>query len=167
MIFAFSFKKNQRQNFCSPSKMMIFHKNGPKSFFLPKNEHFSFKSVISMIWVIFWCILLVCRTKIGDFEKSSHNSHIRDPRQPRGRSWGDYATQGADQELKWKLRTISVWKNWVVKKPASKRVKDIEINVARREYQMTKMKFTYIHQMANGYFLPFQDFLISDEVIFV
>ena len=114
MIFAFSFKKNQRQNFCLPSKMIIFHKNGPKSFFLPKNEHFSFKSVISKIWVIFWCILLVYRTKIGDFEKLSHNSHIRDPRQPQGRSWEDYATQGADQGLKLKLGTLFIWKIWVL-----------------------------------------------------
>ena len=40
-------------------------------------------------------------------------------------------------------------------------VKDIEINVARRVYQMVRMKFTYIKwqnkfTFANGYFLPFQ-----------
>ena len=94
--------------------MMIFYKSGPKSFFLPQKEHFSFKSVISEIWQIFWCILLVCRTKIGDFENLSRNSHTRDPRQPRGCSWGDYATQGADQGLKLKLGTLSNWGIWVL-----------------------------------------------------
>ena len=94
--------------------MMIFYKNGRKSFFCPKKEHFSFKSVISMIWEIFWCILLVCRTKIGDFEKSSHNSPTRDPWQPWGCSWGHYATQGADQGLKLKLGTLSNWGIWVL-----------------------------------------------------
>ena len=34
--------------------------------------------------------------------------------QPWGCSWRGYATQEADQELKWKLRTISVWENWVL-----------------------------------------------------
>ena len=115
MIFAFSFKKKSTSKFLFAFKNDDFLQKRPKIiFFLPKKEHFSFKSVISMIWEIFWCILVVCRTKIGDFENSSHNSHTRDPRQPRGCSWGDYATQGADQGLKLKLGTLSNWGIWVL-----------------------------------------------------
>ena len=99
MIFAFSLKKINVETFVS-FKNDDFLQKWSKINFLPKKKHFSFKFVIIMIWEIFWCISLVCRTKNGDFENSSHNSQTRDPRQPRGCSLGDYATQQADQELK-------------------------------------------------------------------
>ena len=115
MIFAFSLKKKLTSKILFTFKNDDFlQKRSKIFFFLPQKEHFSFKSVISEIWQIFWCILLVCRTKIGDFENLSHNSHTRDPRQPRGCSWGDYATQGADQGLKLKLGTLSNWGIWVL-----------------------------------------------------
>ena len=104
--FCFFLKKNKCWNFCFLQKW----------WFLTKmvQNNFSFKSVIIMTWKIFWCISLVCRTKIGDFENLSHNSQTRDPRQPWGCSLGDYATQQADQELKWKLMTLFVWNFWVL-----------------------------------------------------
>ena len=63
--------------------------------------------VISMLWD-------VCRSKIGDVENSFLIHHIFESLQPRGCSWRGYATQEADQELKWKLRTLSVWEIWVL-----------------------------------------------------
>jgi hypothetical protein len=75
---------------------------------------FCYKSVISMIWEFFWSVLHVCRTKIEGFENLSHNSHTHDPRQLPGCSWGDYAIQVADQWLKLKLETLSVWEIWVL-----------------------------------------------------
>ena len=42
-----------------------------------------------------------------------HIRHIFEFQQPRGNSWRGYATQEVDQEFKWKLRTLSVRKNWV------------------------------------------------------
>ena len=47
--------------------------------------------------------------KLTVFENSAHNSHTHDPRQPRGCSWGGYATQGDDQGLKLKVGILSVW----------------------------------------------------------
>ena len=88
----------------------FLHKRS-KIIFLAKRLFFCFKSVI---WEIVWYILHVCGTKIEDFENSSHNSHTQDPRQPWGCSWGDYATQGADQGLKLKLGTLSNWGIWVL-----------------------------------------------------
>ena len=67
-----------------------------------------------MLWEIFWGALHVCRSKIDDVENSFHTRHIFESQPPRGCSWRGYATQEADQELKWKLRTISVWENWVL-----------------------------------------------------
>ena len=75
---------------------------------------FCFNYVISMLWGIFWGAVHVCRSKIDDVENSFHIRHIFESPQPRGCSWRGYATQEADQELKWKLRTISVWENWVL-----------------------------------------------------
>ena len=112
MIFSFSVKKIN-------VKMFFAFKNDDflqkwSKIILYYQKWFFFKSVISMIWEFFLCILLVCRTKIGDFENLSHNSHTRDPRQPRGCSSRDYATQVADQELKLKLGTLSIWEIWVL-----------------------------------------------------
>ena len=67
-----------------------------------------------MLWEIFWGALHVCRSKIEDVEISFYIRHIFESPRPRGCSWRGYATQEADQELKWKLRTISVWENWVL-----------------------------------------------------
>ena len=62
-----------------------------------------FKYVISMLWEF-----------VLDNENSFHIFHIFESLQPPWCSWGGYKTQEADQELKWKLRTISVWENWVL-----------------------------------------------------
>ena len=94
-------------------KKVIFSRKGWKPYFSPKYCHY-FKYVISMLWEIFWGALHVCRSKIGDVENSFHICHIFESPQPRGCSWRGYATQEADQELKWKLRTWSVWKVWVL-----------------------------------------------------
>ena len=75
---------------------------------------FCYKSVISMTWEIFWSVLHISRTKMDGFENLSHNSHTHDPQQLRGCSWGDYAFQEADQELKLKIGTLSVWEIWVL-----------------------------------------------------
>ena len=99
--------------FC-PKQERFFHENGQKHIFLTNISIFCFKYVISILWEIFWGALHVCRSKIGDVEISFHIRHIVESQRPRGCSWRDYATQEADQELKWKLRTISVWENWVL-----------------------------------------------------
>ena len=64
-------------------------------FFLRNIGIFCFKNVISMLWEFFRGALYVCRSKIGC-------------------SWRGYTTQEADQELKWKLMTLSVWEIWVL-----------------------------------------------------
>ena len=97
-----------------PKKERFFDENGQKPFFLKNIVIFCFNYVISMLWEFFWGALHVCRSKIGDVENSFHIRHIFESPQPRGCSWRGYATQEADQELKWKLRTISVWEIWVL-----------------------------------------------------
>ena len=47
--------------------------------------------------------------KVDNFEIQSHNSHTHDPPQLRGCSWGDYATQGADQGLKWEIMASALF----------------------------------------------------------
>ena len=75
-------------------------------FFLTNIGIFGFNYVISMLWEFFWGAL-----HVGDVENSFHIRHIFESLQPRGCSWRGYATQEAEQELKWKLRIISVWEN--------------------------------------------------------
>ena len=78
----------------------------------------------------------ICRSKIVDVENLFYIHHIFESLQPPGCSWRVYATQEADQELQWKLRTLSVWEIQVLvflgpqswdtrrgEKPASNRVK--------------------------------------------
>ena len=71
---------------------------------------------ISQIWAWnkFWGAFHICRSKIGDIENLFHICHIFESPQPGGCSWRGYATQETDQELKWKLRTLSVWEIWVL-----------------------------------------------------
>ena len=70
--------------------------------------------ISTQIWAIFEVHYISVGQKFGDVENSFHILYIFEPLQPRGCSWRGYATQEADQELKWKLRTISVWENWVL-----------------------------------------------------
>ena len=67
-----------------------------------------------MLWEIFWGALHICRSKISDVENSFCIRHVFESPQPQGCSWRGYATQEADQELKWKIRTLSIWKIWVL-----------------------------------------------------
>ena len=114
IFFCNFYKKNAVKNFFQPKKERFFDKNGQKHYFLTNIGIFCFNYVISMLWEIFWGALHVCRSKIGDVENAFHIRHIFESPQPRGCSWRGYATQEADQELKWKLRTISVWESWVL-----------------------------------------------------
>ena len=102
-----------KKNF-HPKKERFFDKNGQKHCFLTNIGIFCFNYVISMLWEIFWGALHVCRSKIGDVENSFQIRHIFESPQPRGCFWRGYATQEADQELKWKFMTFSVWKIWVL-----------------------------------------------------
>ena len=61
-----------------------------------------------MLWEFLWGALHVYRLKIGNVENSFHVRHVLESLQPQGYSWKGYATQEVDQELKWKLRTLSV-----------------------------------------------------------
>ena len=106
-------KKNFR-----PKKEIFFDENDQNQFsltnmgiFSHKYGHFLFKYVISMLWEIVWGPLHICRSKIGDVKNVFHIHQIFESLQPRGRSWRGYATQEADQELKWMLRTLSVWES--------------------------------------------------------
>ena len=101
-------------NFFFTLKNNDFWRKWSKSFFLTNIDIYCFKYVISMLWEFFWGALHVCRSKIVDVENSFQIRHIFESWQPRGWSWRGYATQEADQELKWKLRTISVLENWVL-----------------------------------------------------
>ena len=114
IFFCNFYKKITVKFFFRPKKEWFFHKNGQKHIFLTIIGIFCFKYVISKLWEIFWGALHICTSKIGDVENSFHILHIFESPQPRGCSWRGYATQGADQELKWKLRTLSVWKIWVL-----------------------------------------------------
>ena len=98
----------------NPKKERFFEENGQKHCFFTNIGIFCSNFVISMLWEVFWGALHVCRSKIGDVENSFHICQIFEFPRPRGCSWRGYATQEADQELKWKLRTISVWENWVL-----------------------------------------------------
>ena len=109
IFFCNFYKKITVKKKFRPKKERFFDKNGQKPFFLKNIVIFCFNYVISMLWEIFWGALHVCRSKIGDVENSFHIHHIFESSQPRGCSWRGYASQEADQELKWKLRTISVW----------------------------------------------------------
>ena len=113
-FFCNFYEKNGVKIFFQPKKERFFDENGQKHYFLTNIGIFCFNYVISMLWEIFWGALHVCRSKIDDVENSFYIRHIFESPQPRGCSWRGYATQEADQELKWKLRTISVWKNWVL-----------------------------------------------------
>ncbi len=106
-FFCNFYKKITVKIFFRPKKERFFHENGQKHIFLTNIGIFCFKYVISMLLEIFWCALHVCRSKIGDVENSFHIRHIFESPQPRGCSWRGYATQEADQELKWKLRTLT------------------------------------------------------------
>ena len=106
-FFCNFYKKITVKIFFRPKKERFFHENGQKHIFLTNIGIFCFKYVISMLWEIFWGALHVCRSKIGDVENSFHILHIFESPQPRGCSWRGYATQEADQELKWKLRTLT------------------------------------------------------------
>ena len=102
------FQKITVENFFPPKKTRFFHENGQKHIFLTNIGIFCFKYIISMLWEIFWGALHVCRSKIGDVENSFQIRQIFESPWSRSCPWGGYATQEADQELKWKLRTISV-----------------------------------------------------------
>ena len=99
--------------FFTLKKTQFFDENGQKHCFLTNIGIYWFNYVISMLWEIFWGALHVCRSKIDDVENLFPTRHIFESQEPRGCSWRGYATQEADQELKWKLRTISVWEIWV------------------------------------------------------
>ena len=107
-------KKINGKNFDHLQNDDFLQKRSKIIFFFAKKITFFFQICNQYDLNFFWCILLVCRTKIGNFEKLSHNSHIRDLRQPQGCSWEDYATQGADQGLKLKLGTLYNWGIWVL-----------------------------------------------------
>ena len=109
IFFCNFYEKNAVKFFFRPKKERFFDENGQKHCFLTNIGIFCFNYVISMLWEIFWGALHVCRSKIGDVENSFQIRHIFESPQPRGCSWGDYATQGADQGLKLKLGTLSVW----------------------------------------------------------
>ena len=113
-FFLWFLQKKYCQNFFRPKKEQFFQENGQKHIFLTNIGIFCFNYVISMLWDFFWGALHVCRSKIGDVENSFWIRHIFEFPRPQGCSWRDYATQEADQELKWKLRTIFVWENWVL-----------------------------------------------------
>ena len=113
-FFGNFYKKKVVEKFFRHKKEWFFEENGQKHIFLTNICIFCFKYVISMLWEIFWGALHVCRSKIGEVENSFHTRHFFESPRPRGCSWRGYATQEADQELKWKLRTIAVWKNWVL-----------------------------------------------------
>ena len=115
-FFTFSFyflQKNYLHKQISAKKDCCFGKIGQKYSFLTNMDSFCFIYVISMLCEFFWVALHICKSKIGDVENSFHILHIFESSQPQGCSWRGYATQEADQELKWKLRTISVWENWI------------------------------------------------------
>ena len=114
ILFCNFHKKNGVKIFSHPKKERFFDENGQKHCFFTNIGIFCFNYVISMLWEIFWGALHVCRSKIGEVENSFHTRHFFESPRPRGCSWRDYASQDADQELKWKLRTISVWENWVL-----------------------------------------------------
>ena len=108
-FFANFCEKNAVKIFLHPKKERFFDKNGQKHCFLTNIGIFCFNYVISMLWEIFWGALHVCRSKIDDVENSFYIRHIFESPQPWGCSWRGYASQKADQELKWKLRTLFVW----------------------------------------------------------
>ena len=88
---------------------MIFSWKWSKTYFSHKYWHFLFQICNQYALGNFLRALHVCRSKIGDVENSFHIHQIFESPQPRGCSWRGYATQEADQELKWKLRTLYVW----------------------------------------------------------
>ena len=94
---------------------------------------FCFNYVISMLWEIFWGALHVCMSKIWRYWNLFHNLLIFEFPQPRGCFWRGYATQEADQEPKWKLMTLSVWKIWVLEflGPQSSHWPDFHWNVSK------------------------------------
>ena len=114
IFFGNFYKKNGVKKFFRHKKERFFDENGQKHCFHKNICIFCFNYVISMLWGIFWGALHICRSKIGDVQNSCHTRDIFESLRPRGCSWRGYATQEADQELKWKLRTISVWENWVL-----------------------------------------------------
>ena len=71
-------------------------------------------SLISLIWDFLKFHYMSVGQNLSMLKILFHISQILESLQPWGCFWRDYATQEADQELKWKLRTISVWKNWVL-----------------------------------------------------
>ena len=111
VIFHFFFvisTKNYIEIFFRSKKEWFFDENGQKPFFLKNIVIFCFNYVISMLWEIFWGTLHFWRSIIGDVENSFLIHHIFESPHSRGCSWRGYASQEADQGLKWKLRTISV-----------------------------------------------------------
>ena len=100
-----------------------------------------------MLWEIFWGALHVCRSKIGDVENSFQIRHIFESLWPRGCSLRDYATQEANQELKWKLRTISVWQNRVLESLVSHSWDTwptlLRVNLSARKLCPSSQRYTY------------------------
>ena len=109
IFFGNFYKKNGVKKFFRHKKERFFDENGQKHCFHKNICIFCFNYVISMLWGIFWGALHVCRSKIGDVENLFHILHIFESPQPWGCSRRGYATQEPDQELKWKVRTLSGW----------------------------------------------------------
>ena len=103
------------KNFFWPKKEWFFDKNGQKHCFLTNIGIFSFNYVISMLWEIFWGALHICRSKLAMLKIHSSCVTFLSLRNLKAApEEASYATQEADQELKWNLRTLSVWKIWVL-----------------------------------------------------
>ena len=109
-FFLYLLKKKTVKNFIQPKKEQFFWWKWSKTLFSHKYWHLLFQfNVISMLWETYWGALHVCRSKIVDVENSFQIPHIFESSQPWGCYWRGYATHEANQELNWKLRTLSVW----------------------------------------------------------
>ena len=93
---------------------MIFWRKWSKSFFSHKYWHLLFQNCIQYALRNFLRCITCLYVKNWRCWNSFHIRLIFEFPQPRGCFWRGYATQEADQELKWKLMTLSVWKIWVL-----------------------------------------------------
>ena len=83
-------------------------------FFSHKYWHLLFQNCIQYALRNFLRCITCLYVKNWRCWNSFHIRLIFEFPQPRGCFWRGYATQEADQELKWKLMTLSVWKIWVL-----------------------------------------------------
>ena len=83
-------------------------------FFSHKYWHLLFQNCIQYALRNFLRCITCLYVKNWRCWNSFHIRLIFEFPQPRGCFWRGCATQEADQELRWKLRAISIWDNWVM-----------------------------------------------------